>query len=114
MINRDDEILIITAELAEWSDRMTVAANMMLNRGGDEEKIKLRAMLSEWHSRFIDTAFDIQDTLLAGNGWVQKGQDGMFGWIDPTTNVHYLPKDAIALQRLRIRKRFEREPLPYN
>lgn len=110
----NDDILIIAAEIAEWSDRMAEAANLMLNRGGNEEVIDLRSLISEWSDRFNDVSLDIQDTVLAGNGWVQEEQDGLLGWIDPNTNVHYLPKDAIALQRLRAKKRFAREPLAYN
>ena len=109
----NDDFLVIAAEIAEWSDRMTEAANKMLNRGENEEVIALRSLISEWIDRFNDVSFDIQNTVLAGNGWAQKEQDGLWGWIDPNTKVHYLPKDAIALQRLRSRKR-DTEPLAYN
>jgi len=109
----NDDILVIAAEIAEWSDRMTEAANLILNRGENEEIITLRSLISEWIDRFNDVSFDIQNTVLAGNGWTQEEQDGLWGWTDPNTNVHYLAKEAIAIQRLRGRKQ-DTEPLPYN
>jgi len=109
----NDDFLVIAAEIAEWSDRMTLAANQMLVRGGNKEVAELRKLITEWSDRFNDISFDIQNAVLAGNSWVQETQDNLLGWIDPNTGVHYLAKDALALQRLRSRKR-DTEPLAYN
>ena len=48
------------AELAEWADRITVAANRMLVRGGEKEKIVLRALIKEYEKRFDDLSFKSQ------------------------------------------------------
>lgn len=58
-MNKIEQLKKEYKELAEWSDRMTVAANMMLNRGQGEEIIGLRKLIEEWTERFEDKFYQI-------------------------------------------------------
>jgi len=48
------------AELAEWSDRMTAASNLMLIRSSVEDKAKVRTLITEWIERFEDLSYKAQ------------------------------------------------------
>jgi len=93
------------------SQKCFLCGKELLNN--EEEIIALRSLISEWIDRFNDVSFEVQNTVLAGNGWTHGERGGLWGWTDPNTNVHYLAKEAIVLQKLRGRKR-DTEPLPYN
>lgn len=108
----NDDILCFAAKIGEWADRITYQLNKYLAQENDTTKNRLRSLIKEYSEKHVDMSLDCQRCVLAGNGWIEKTIDGLYGWIDPDTNEHYFPKDAIFLQVLRDRKR-DTEPHAY-
>lgn len=55
------------AALAEWSDRMTAEAAALLNRGQDDNKIRVRQLIEEWMERFEHKSYQAQNDLTDAN-----------------------------------------------
>jgi len=55
-----DITIIQYAELAKWSDQITEAATKLLNRGQDEDRLRVCRLIDYWKDHFDELSFQSQ------------------------------------------------------
>lgn len=47
-------------EVFDWSERITLVASNVLNRGADQDRIELRKLIAEWLEKYEPVIDDVE------------------------------------------------------